>query len=177
MKDWDGQSPPTFKHQKGKPISLQHALGKVFDAERYASLRDSNNRFTLQNIPYFGEYQKLREQKIAEINANLDPLDKPIEVTKPALKPLAPVPMIKNIIGKGVKHIVTFKDLDVTQQVVALIDDVCPDRLRITLLRVSFVSRRCTLILNRSFLCLGYVYKLWQVLHGVQRFRLPSDPF
>ncbi|XP_076169553.1 dihydropyrimidine dehydrogenase su(r) isoform X2 [Ptiloglossa arizonensis] len=103
VKDWDGQSPPTFKHQKGKPISLQHALGK--------------------NIPYFGEYQKLREQKIAEINANLDPLDKPIEVTKPALKPLAPVPMIKNIIGKGVKHIVTFKDLDVTQQVVALIDD------------------------------------------------------
>ena len=28
-KDWDGQSPPTFKHQKGKPVSLQHALGKV----------------------------------------------------------------------------------------------------------------------------------------------------
>jgi len=29
VKDWNGQSPPTFKHQKGKPISLQHALGKV----------------------------------------------------------------------------------------------------------------------------------------------------
>lgn len=29
VKDWDGQSPPTFKHQKGKPVSLQHALGKV----------------------------------------------------------------------------------------------------------------------------------------------------
>lgn len=30
VKDWDGQSPPTFKHQKGKPVvSMQHALGKV----------------------------------------------------------------------------------------------------------------------------------------------------
>ena len=29
VKDWDGQSPPTFKHQKGKPVSLQHALGRV----------------------------------------------------------------------------------------------------------------------------------------------------
>jgi len=29
VKDWNGQSPPTLKHQKGKPISLQHALGKV----------------------------------------------------------------------------------------------------------------------------------------------------
>lgn len=29
LKDWNGQSPPTSKHQKGKPVSLQHALGKV----------------------------------------------------------------------------------------------------------------------------------------------------
>lgn len=26
---WDGQSPPTDKHQKGKPVSLVHPLGKV----------------------------------------------------------------------------------------------------------------------------------------------------
>ena len=48
-------------------ISLQHALGK--------------------NIPYFGEYQKLREQKIAEIKAKSNPLDKVAEVTRPAPNP------------------------------------------------------------------------------------------
>ena len=31
VRGWDGQSPPTFKHQKGKHVSLQHALGKVID--------------------------------------------------------------------------------------------------------------------------------------------------
>lgn len=34
VKDWDGQSPPTFKHQRGKSVSLQHALGKVSLADR-----------------------------------------------------------------------------------------------------------------------------------------------
>ena len=29
LQNWDGQSPPTFPHQKGKAVSLQHALGKV----------------------------------------------------------------------------------------------------------------------------------------------------
>lgn len=29
LTNWDGQSPPTPKHQKGKPVLLQHALGKV----------------------------------------------------------------------------------------------------------------------------------------------------
>ncbi|XP_076639688.1 dihydropyrimidine dehydrogenase su(r) [Colletes latitarsis] len=103
VKDWDGQSPPTFSHQKGKPVSLQHALGK--------------------NIPYFGEYQKLREQKLAEINANSNPLEKTVEVTRPAPKPIAPVPTIKDVIGKAVDHIGTFKELTTKQQVVALIDD------------------------------------------------------
>lgn len=29
MKDWDGQSPPTPVHQKGKQITLMDALNKV----------------------------------------------------------------------------------------------------------------------------------------------------
>ncbi|KZC14706.1 Dihydropyrimidine dehydrogenase [NADP(+)], partial [Dufourea novaeangliae] len=103
VKDWDGQSPPTFKHQKGKPVSLQHALGK--------------------NIPYFGEYQKLREQKIAEIKAHSNPLEKTCTVTRPVPKLIASVPTIKDVIGKAINHIQTYKELDNKKQVVALIDD------------------------------------------------------
>lgn len=102
-KDWDGQSPPTFKHQKGKPVSLQHALGK--------------------NIPYFGEYQKLREKKIAELKEKMNPLDINFSSTRPAPEPVGSVPAIKDVIGKSLSHIGAYKELNNKQQVVALIDD------------------------------------------------------
>lgn len=103
VKDWDGQSPPTFKHQKGKSISLQHALGK--------------------NVPYFGEYQKLREQKIAELKAHSNLLDKVVSATRPAPKPIAPIPTVKDEIGKALIHIGNYRDLNNKKQVIALIDD------------------------------------------------------
>ncbi|XP_015595440.1 dihydropyrimidine dehydrogenase [NADP(+)] [Cephus cinctus] len=104
VKDWDGQSPPTFKHQKGKPIvNLQHALGK--------------------NVPYFGEYQKLREEKIAELKAQTDLLAIKSTVTRPAPKPVAPIPTLSAVIGKALPHIRSYKQLDNKEQVVALIDD------------------------------------------------------
>lgn len=103
LEHWDGQSPPTFKHQKGKPVTLQHALGK--------------------NIPYFGEYQKLREQKIAEIKARSNPLDNVVEITRPAPKPDAPIPTIKDVIGNALTYIGAYKNLNNKEQVVALIDD------------------------------------------------------
>ncbi|XP_014473773.1 PREDICTED: dihydropyrimidine dehydrogenase [NADP(+)] [Dinoponera quadriceps] len=103
VKGWDGQSPPTFKHQKGKPVSLQHALGK--------------------NVPYFGEYQKLREQKIAELKANSSPLNGVVEVTRPAPAPIMPTPSVKDVIGKALTNITSYKKLDNKKQMVALIDD------------------------------------------------------
>lgn len=103
VKDWDGQSPPTFKHQRGKSVSLQHALGK--------------------NVPYFGEYQKLREKKIAELKANYNPLDEVVKVTRPSPGPIAPILSVKNMIGKALPHISSYKELDNKKQVVALIDD------------------------------------------------------
>ncbi|XP_070150339.1 dihydropyrimidine dehydrogenase [NADP(+)] [Polyergus mexicanus] len=103
MKDWDGQSPTIKKHQKGKPVFLQHALGK--------------------NIPYFGAYQKLREQKIAELKANSNPLDKVMTVTRPTPRPITPVPTVKDIIGKALVHIGSYRELDNKKQVIALIDD------------------------------------------------------
>lgn len=102
-KNWDGQSPPTFKHQKGKPVSLQHALGN--------------------NIPYFGNYQKLREKKIAELKEKTNPLDANFVSTRPVQETLSPAPAIKDIIGKSLSYIGTFKELNNRQQVVALIDD------------------------------------------------------
>jgi dihydropyrimidine dehydrogenase (NADP+) len=81
-------------------------------------------KIVLQNIPYFGEYQKLREQKIAELKANSNPLDQIIKVTRPAQEAIAPIPSVKDIIGKATVHISSFKELDNKKQVVALIDDV-----------------------------------------------------
>lgn len=78
----------------------------------------------MQNIPYFGEYQKLREQKIAEIKANSNPLDNPVRITRPAPKPAIPIPKIKDVIGKAINHIGAYKELNNKEQVVALIDDV-----------------------------------------------------
>ncbi|XP_043464219.1 dihydropyrimidine dehydrogenase [NADP(+)] isoform X3 [Leptopilina heterotoma] len=102
-KNWDGQSPPTLKHQKGKPVSLTHALG--------------------EKIPYFGEYQKLREEKIAEIKLQSNPLSLDAEITQSDTKTNGPVQKIENIIGKSLPHIGVYKKLDNNQQVVALIDD------------------------------------------------------
>ena len=81
------------------------------------------NQRALQNIPYFGEYQKLREQKIAEIKAKSNPLDKVAEVTRPAPNPVSPIPTIKDVIGKAVNHIGAYNNLNNKEQVVALIDD------------------------------------------------------
>ncbi|XP_066584769.1 dihydropyrimidine dehydrogenase [NADP(+)] [Prorops nasuta] len=102
-KDWDGQSPPTFKHQRGKAVSLQHALGK--------------------NVPYFGEYQKERERKMAEIKAASDPLEAVPEVTRPVPKAIGKVPAVKDVIGMAVEKLSSHKQLDKQKQVVALIDD------------------------------------------------------
>ncbi|XP_012269514.2 dihydropyrimidine dehydrogenase [NADP(+)] [Athalia rosae] len=104
VKEWDGQSPPTFKHQKGKEVvSLKHALGK--------------------SIPYYGEYQRLREQKIAELKASAELPGNPPPPSRPAPRPVARVPALKDVIGKALPHIGNYKQLDNKQQVVALIDD------------------------------------------------------
>ncbi|XP_015119974.1 dihydropyrimidine dehydrogenase [NADP(+)] [Diachasma alloeum] len=106
LNGWDGQSPPTMRHQKGKPV-LHHALGK--------------------HVPYFGEYQLMRLKAEAEVKARSDPLavdrdrNEGVEMTDSG-KGLD-VPKLKSVIGKALTHIGPYKQLDNTQQVVALIDD------------------------------------------------------
>lgn len=104
---WDGQSPPTPKHQLGKPV--EHIVG------------DDG-----KTLPQFGLYKKQREAKMAEIRAKNGALEglssNSTTVTSNGVVKLAPA--ISDIIGNALPHIGTYKSLDNKQQVVALIDDV-----------------------------------------------------
>ena len=66
----------------------------------------------------------MREQKIAELKANSNPLNEIVKTMRPAPEPIAPIPTVKDIIGKALIHINNYKELDNRKQVVALIDDV-----------------------------------------------------
>jgi dihydropyrimidine dehydrogenase (NADP+) len=50
-------------------------------------------------------------------------LDEDLTVTRPAPKPIAPIPTVKDVIGKALAHIGSFRELDNKKQVIALIDD------------------------------------------------------
>ncbi|GLH06744.1 Dihydropyrimidine dehydrogenase [NADP(+)] [Gryllus bimaculatus] len=103
LENWDGQSPPITKHQKGKPvISLKDDLGKT--------------------LPHFGKYQNIREEKIAEIkkasvmhNNGISTV-RPVQISKNVMK-------INDVIGSAISRIGAYKALNNQQQVVALIDD------------------------------------------------------
>ncbi|XP_055886857.1 dihydropyrimidine dehydrogenase [NADP(+)]-like [Biomphalaria glabrata] len=106
---WDGQSPPTIKHQKGKPVlKVADLVGKP--------------------LPSFGPYQKQREAIIAGLKKKLDLLedDQKPPPLRPALSPEQPVPRVVDLIGKAVDKITSYSELDNTDQVIALIDeDMC----------------------------------------------------
>lgn len=105
---WDGQSPPRTKQYKGKPVvSLQSFLdkGKV--------------------LPRFGPYEKEREASVhaARQRGALQPEPEPPRV---AAAPQKPVPRVQDIVGAAVASIGSYKSLDNTAQVVALVDeDTC----------------------------------------------------
>ncbi|KAK0157682.1 hypothetical protein PV328_011391 [Microctonus aethiopoides] len=103
--NWNGQSPPTIKHQKGKSIdlSLKHALGN--------------------HVPYFGDYQLMRERVAAELKLKSNPLAIDIKSERPAPEPIRAVPSVNEIIGKSLSFIGNYKLLNNKEQVVALIDD------------------------------------------------------
>ena len=103
--DWDGQSPPTARTQKGKAVvELQEMLGR--------------------NLPNFGPYAKQRRDALAEVKKEVDLLDdryKP-EPNRPANKQRMMTPKVEEVIGKALDRIGTFNDLDSKQHVIALID-------------------------------------------------------
>lgn len=106
LKGWDGQSPPTFRHQKGKPIQPIEGV-------------------TDQHLPHFGPFLKERESKIAQHKHKEDLLADEYQPKpqRPPNAPAHPVPAIRAIIGAAVDRIGAYNDLDNKQQVVALIDE------------------------------------------------------
>lgn len=105
---WDGQSPPTTKHQLGKPV---------------INVKNKNEK----TLPHFGPYKKEREQMKARIklNENGDLIKIDANGNGEILNiPQSKALKIKDVIGRSLPYIGTYKNMDNQKQVVALIDDV-----------------------------------------------------
>ncbi|XP_015279277.1 PREDICTED: dihydropyrimidine dehydrogenase [NADP(+)]-like [Gekko japonicus] len=105
LQDWDGQSSPTIRHQKGKPVpKIVDLMGK--------------------KLPSFGPYLEQRKKIIAE--NKLKQKEQNSLVSQPERKqfvPKKPIPAVKDVIGKALRYIGTYGELSNTEQVVALIDE------------------------------------------------------
>ncbi|MXQ79675.1 hypothetical protein E5288_WYG007062 [Bos mutus] len=105
LQDWDGQSPATRSHQKGKPVPcIAELVGK--------------------KLPSFGPYLEKRKKIIAEEKLRL----KKENVTVLPLErnhfiPKKPIPSVKDVIGKALQYLGTYGELNNTEQVVAVIDE------------------------------------------------------
>uniref|UniRef100_A0A8C1YHW9 Dihydropyrimidine dehydrogenase [NADP(+)] n=1 Tax=Cyprinus carpio TaxID=7962 RepID=A0A8C1YHW9_CYPCA len=89
LHDWDGQSPPTIRHQKGKPVPrVEELIGKVSIsvAGRLRLILKNETLFPQRNVPK------------------------------------KPIPNVKDVIARALKHIGAYQELDNTEQVQALID-------------------------------------------------------
>ncbi|KAF7482763.1 hypothetical protein GHT09_005899 [Marmota monax] len=105
LQDWDGQSPATVKHQKGKPVPrIAELMGK--------------------KLPSFGPFLEQRKKIIAENkirqkeqNAAFSPLERKCFIPK------RPIPTIKEVIGRALQYLGAYGELSITEQVVAMIDE------------------------------------------------------
>ncbi|XP_076321600.1 dihydropyrimidine dehydrogenase [NADP(+)]-like isoform X2 [Tachypleus tridentatus] len=103
---WNFQSPPTPRHQKGKPISV---------------LPDA----TFKKLPHFGAYLRHKEDILAKYKKQtnlIDDMFKPPQ-NRSCSQPVGPIPQIKDLIGTANDRIGTLSDLDPEQQMVALVDE------------------------------------------------------
>ncbi|CAH1775886.1 unnamed protein product [Owenia fusiformis] len=103
LEGWDGQSPPTPRHQLGKPVpKLQDVVGK--------------------NLPNFGEYQSERTEVISNQKKDSDLLAK-TPAPRALILPQTPVPSVKDMVGRALSMITSYGELNNQEQVVALIDE------------------------------------------------------
>ncbi|KAI7809865.1 dihydropyrimidine dehydrogenase [Triplophysa rosa] len=104
--DWDGQSPPTVRHQKGKPVPrVEELVGK--------------------SLPSFGPYMEKKTQAIAKYKKSLtDPSDSVATDANAdrVYVPKKPIPSVQDVIARALKHIGAYQELDNQEQVQALID-------------------------------------------------------
>uniref|UniRef100_A0A8C1MWP2 Dihydropyrimidine dehydrogenase [NADP(+)] n=1 Tax=Cyprinus carpio TaxID=7962 RepID=A0A8C1MWP2_CYPCA len=95
LHDWDGQSPPTIRHQKGKPVPrVDELIGKV-------SISVAGRlRLILKNETLYTSDSGVPQRNV----------------------PKKPIPNVKDVIARALKHIGAYQELDNTEQVQALID-------------------------------------------------------
>ncbi|RXN27927.1 dihydropyrimidine dehydrogenase [NADP(+)] [Labeo rohita] len=105
LQNWDGQSPPTARHQKGKPVAtLEEVKGG--------------------SLPSFGPYLQEKKQAIANHKKKLiDFTDDSVSTEGTRVyAPKGPVPRVKDVIAKALQHIGAYQELNIEEQVQALID-------------------------------------------------------
>lgn len=140
MKNWDGQSPPTPVHQKGKAVypiksdnnkvSILTVLIQIF--MKICSPYQTFHCFFIQFLPNFGEFLDIKKKKIAELKVQnysineVRPIKREVELVN--------VPKVKDVVGISLKYISSFKRLDTKKQVIALINDVSLIKIRVNLL-------------------------------------------
>ncbi|KFO26539.1 Dihydropyrimidine dehydrogenase [NADP+] [Fukomys damarensis] len=105
LQDWDGQSPATMSHQKGKSVPpIAELTGK--------------------KLPSFGPFLEKRKKIIAENKIRLKEQNATFSpVERNCFIPKKPIPSIKDVIGKALQHLGAFGDLSTIEQVVATIDE------------------------------------------------------
>ncbi|MBN3296653.1 DPYD dehydrogenase, partial [Amia calva] len=108
LKDWDGQTPPTPCHQKGKTIlKVSDLVGKT--------------------LPSFGPYLDERKRILAEykLSSRNDNIVTESNVPR-TFTPKKPIPAVQDVIARALMYIGAYGDLNIKEQVVALIDeDMC----------------------------------------------------
>ncbi|KAM6454389.1 dihydropyrimidine dehydrogenase [NADP(+)] isoform 3-T3 [Liasis olivaceus] len=105
FQDWEGQSPPSIQHQKGKPVpKIAELIGK--------------------KLPSFGPYLEQRKKIISESKLKLKEQSSLLsQLERNCFVPKKPIPSVKDVIGKGLQYIGTYGELSNTEQVVAVIDE------------------------------------------------------
>lgn len=107
MKGWDGQSPPTDRHQKGKPVPrLEDLVGK--------------------SLPSFGPYLLEKNEIIASYKKKIRDAGATtvMEASTPRVStPTKPVPAVKDVIARALRYIGAYQDLSNMEQVQAVIDE------------------------------------------------------
>ncbi|KAK6644995.1 hypothetical protein RUM43_001271 [Polyplax serrata] len=107
LSDWDGQSPPTEPHQKGKKaFPVKGEDGKV--------------------LVHFGSHKQLRHTMEAKAKESVSPLDEQTTRNRPSYESKRQTISVADKVGNAIQYVQTYKQLDNKEQVVALInDDMC----------------------------------------------------
>ncbi|XP_059839547.1 dihydropyrimidine dehydrogenase [NADP(+)]-like isoform X1 [Hypanus sabinus] len=105
LQKWDGQSPPTMTHQKGKPVAK---ISGIFGKQ----------------LPNFGPYLEQRKKIIAEEKLKQTELNEVVQESGAdsfAIK--KPIPRVQEVIGRSLSYIGAYRVLNNKDPVVALIDE------------------------------------------------------